>query len=166
MSIFLYLVIFNLAFSAEKPGTANKELYTCTGGKGDLSDLDPKTPIPVAQYQPCETFISQNHKVSVKAYGVLSHSCSIGSEVVRYLVHDNQTDPEYSKACALTYSYSKCLSEISDTGSCSGAKWKKIVENKVILVSNSDKKSCFNKAKLMAAKLLSKGFACSESGVN
>jgi hypothetical protein len=113
-----------------------------------------------------ETFVSPDQKVTVKAYAVWSHTCRIGSEVVSYTVHDNQTDAGYFNACAMTYSYSKCLSRISDSGSCPGAKWKKIVENKVILVSNSDKQSCFKKAKEMAEKLPSKGFSCSDSGVN
>ncbi len=113
-----------------------------------------------------EMFSFPNGTLKIEAYGVWVHECRIGSETISYTVYDNQTASEFSNACALTYSYSKCETKVLDSGVCPGAKWNEITKKKLLFISASNKKSCFHKAKVMTQKLSSKGFSCTESGIN
>lgn len=113
-----------------------------------------------------ETFTTADKKKSVEAYGKWSFMCKLGDEHISYTISDNQIDPQYANTCVLTYSYSKCLSGPITEAGCPDKKWKRIVSEKVLLISQTDGASCFNRAKKLVDRLKGKEFRCSESGIN
>ena len=100
----------------------------------------------------------------LRVFANWAHICRLGQDSVEYTIHRGS----FEYYCALSYSYTRCSAPTSTDGSCPGGQWKNIADNKLLYrVSNLENKNfCRKKAKEMAEKLKTRGFKCTESGVN